>query len=51
MSTFQFVIALVTGVPALLTSVAAFYHSFDTKSKLNERLSRVEGRLPPSNRL
>lgn len=45
MSTFEFVIALVTGVPALLTSVAAFYHSFDTKTKLNARLAVVEDKV------
>jgi hypothetical protein len=45
MTTYQFVIALVTGVPALLTSIAAFYHSFDTKAKLTRRLNAVEDKM------
>lgn len=30
----QFIIALIAGLPGLLTAISAFYHSFSTKQQL-----------------
>lgn len=42
MSTYQFVIAMLTAAPALLAALGAFWHSMTTKAALQARLTALE---------
>lgn len=46
MSTYQFIIALVTGLPALLVAVGALYHSVATRSMMRQRMATHEDDQP-----
>lgn len=48
MTVFEFVVAVIAGLPALLTAIAAFIHSMSTRAghaRINARLDRLEGRV------
>ena len=42
MDTYQFITALIAAIPALLTAIAAFWHSVNTKQKLQARVDELE---------
>jgi hypothetical protein len=45
-SSLEFIVAMVTATPALLASIAAFYHSVISKSALEQRVSALENQSP-----
>jgi hypothetical protein len=40
MNSFQLIVAVLAGLPALLTALGAFWHSVNTRDKLNSRIDR-----------